>query len=388
MRIQHTPSTAVLSLAASVAKQTADRKLAAAWDPGYVKDRSSSVYMTTSKVMDLINKKFPRWSFEGAGKDGFSISTTDEALGGIAGPLSEDVSEAKQIEAEVKALYPEATVTTDHVDNYFYVNVSGIPIKAALVKAAWTEEEVLGAIEDAAGLWGTEVLDVVTEMPDGRYKIGPVNYGLANRLYRELEKHTGLSVESDEAVAPTLEDTATVYVKIKAATLKRVGVIRRQAPKVDHQEIGPDPDPTLMVRTPGVGTITFDTTMGETMVSSLKASKFEVTWTRQEGGRQQQGHKEFDSEEAAKAFVADLERGNKHSLSSPFENIKTATLGDQANRFEVWWQSGDDEIAYAPQGFATKEEAEAYAVKKRLAKKYPDWGIKDKRASVIRRRQK
>jgi hypothetical protein len=38
---------------------------------------------------------------------------------------------------------------------------------------------------------------------------------------------------------------------------------------VDHQEVGDHPDPALMTQTPGVGTITFDTSMGETMVSSL-----------------------------------------------------------------------------------------------------------------------
>ncbi len=52
-----------------------------------------------------------------------------------------------------------------------------------------------------------------------------------------------------------------------AAAVRRARVPKLRAPQVDHQEVGPDPDPTLMVRKQGIGTITFDTTTGDTMVS-------------------------------------------------------------------------------------------------------------------------
>lgn len=57
---------------------------------------------------------------------------------------------------------------------------------------------------------------------------------------------------------------------IMLLALQRARVPKLRAPQVDHQEVGPDPDPTLMVRKQGIGTITFDTTTGDTMVSGRR----------------------------------------------------------------------------------------------------------------------
>jgi hypothetical protein len=287
MRIQYTPSPGFLAAIDKIVAN--DRKLAASWDPSYLKERSGSLYTSTAKVLAMINKKFPKWLFEGADRDGFSIYTDDEALGGVAGPITEDVNEAKQIEKAIKDIYPEAKVATDHVDQYYYINVSGLPL---------------------------------------------------------------------------------------AASIKRSGVIRKRDKPIDHQEMGSEPDPTLMVRTPGVGTVTFDTSMGETMVSNLKAAVIEVSFNR----KGKPGTIKFLDGEKAEEWI-ETQRKMGEAGNSDYTDMKITTDGyGDPKRYRVWWtvNRGDDDyedFSSYPEEFASEGEAEAWAKKKRITRY--EWGIRD-----------
>jgi hypothetical protein len=92
------------------------------------------------------------------------------------------------------------------------------------------------------------------------------------------------------------------------------------------------PDATMPLDEKSIGTITFDTSKGSTMVSYLQP-------------------------------------------------------GDPNRKFEVWWES-DDKVTYAPVAFTTYEEAEGWAAKKKLADRHNDWGIRDLEAENAERRER
>jgi hypothetical protein len=92
------------------------------------------------------------------------------------------------------------------------------------------------------------------------------------------------------------------------------------------------PDATMPLDEKSIGTITFDTSKGSTVVAELEP-------------------------------------------------------GDPNRKFEVWWES-NDKVTYAPVAFATKDEAEAWAKKKNLAGRHNDWGIRDREAENAGRREK
>jgi len=185
---------------------------------------------------------------------------------------------------------------------------ANVPVVLAVRASAWSDEEVEYFFEDLLAL-GYDQKDL-TEMSPGKFKIWPVSTPAAARLDRELA-HPGvidIHIESDFAGARS--DVAAVYITlvgykgkpilVKAGAVKRMieekaeregktfehamaevmagkpvpaRVKKMRAPQVDQQDTkAKNPNPALMTQTPGVGTVTFDTSMGETMVADLKGS--------------------------------------------------------------------------------------------------------------------
>jgi hypothetical protein len=114
------------------------------------------------------------------------------------------------------------------------------------------------------------------------------------------------------------------------AAVRRARPVRYRDKPVDHQETSDHPNPALMTQTPGVGTITFDTTMGETMVSSkIKAERYHIAYS---GGKimvfdenikdwkeQHAAAKPFRSEQDAQAWIdeqteKELPEGSKAAI--------------------------------------------------------------------------
>jgi transcription antitermination factor NusG len=80
-------------------------------------------------IRGVLKRKFPEWNMEGSdhsSSDWISMWKQEEALGGLVGPDSDMEREAKEIAKVAKEFYPMANieVSTEMVDNYFYVNIN------------------------------------------------------------------------------------------------------------------------------------------------------------------------------------------------------------------------------------------------------------------------
>ena len=205
--------------------------------------------------------------------------------------------------------------------------LTALSVTAGKVASAWSDEEVDLAFHEAG--W-----DGPLQSPQaGVYLAGPMSSSAAHRVHKAFSDNPGVQVEVEEPMTHTAEDRATVKVTIKgsltAATPDphpvRRGVQRFRDRPVDHQETGEKgPDPKLMTQTPGVGTITFDTTMGETMVSGAQTFETgqEVVFLNGEG------HEETGTIESSEddGYVINEKFVNKQRVLRVAANLKANAI--------------------------------------------------------------